>query len=50
MLKFILSFFTLFNTALPLEVNSTYMKDYISFIETYEKEYNYDNFLTFKNN
>ena len=26
------------------------MKDYISFIETYGKEYNHDNFLTFKNN
>ena len=50
MIKFLLSFFTLFNTALPLEVNSTHMKDYISFIEIYGKEYNYDNFLTFKNN
>lgn len=50
MLKLLFSFFTLLNTVVSLEVNSTLMKDYLSFIKTYGKEYNHDNFLTFKNN
>ena len=44
MLKLLFSFFTLLNTVVSLEVNSTIMKDYLSFIKIYGKEYNYDNF------
>ena len=50
MLKLLFSFFTLLNTTLSLEVNSTIMKDYLSFIKIYGKEYNHEHFLTFKNN
>jgi len=50
MFKFIFSFFTLINSVYPLEVNSTYMYTYLDYVKEYNKVFNYDNFLTFKNN
>jgi len=50
MFKFIFSFFTLINSVCSLEVNSTYMYKYLDYIKDYNKEFVYDNFLTFKNN
>jgi len=50
MIKLLMFFFTVINTSLSLNVNSSYMKDYLSYINNYNKEYNYENFLIFKNN
>lgn len=50
MFKFIFSFFTLINSVYPLEVNSTYMYTYLDYVKEHNKVFNYDNFLTFKNN
>ena len=50
MFKFICSLITLIGATCSLEVNSTYMSIYLTYIKEYNKEFIYDNFLTFKNN
>ena len=50
MFKFILSFLALINPIYSLEVNSTSMYKYLDYIKDYNKEFIYDNFLTFKDN
>ena len=50
MFKFICSLITLIGATCSLEVNSTYMSKYLTYIKEYNKEFIYDNFLTFKNN
>ena len=46
----LLSLFTYFVGTLGLSVNSTYMDRYNIYIQTYHKNFSYDNFETFKNN
>ena len=50
MLKYFLSFLALIGQAYSLEVNSSYMNNYVKYLKEYNKEFFYDNFLTFKNN
>ena len=46
----LLSLFTYLTSALGLSVNSTHMEQYKYHITTYDKEFSYDNFETFKTN
>ena len=50
MFRLILSIFALINTSLSLEVNSSYMYKYLDYIKEYNKVFDYDNFLNFKDN
>lgn len=50
MLRFILTFFSIFNGIHSLSLNSTYMDKYNQYIQDYEKDFDYDNFIIFKNN
>jgi len=50
MLKFLFPFISIFNVVSGLSVNSTYMNNYIYYLKLFQKDFNYDNFLTFKNN
>lgn len=50
MLKLFLSFIGFFNLASTLSVNSSYMNKYVDYLKHFQKDFNYDNFLTFKKN
>ena len=50
MLNLIFTLFTLINTITSLEVNSSYMYKYLDYIKEYNKVFDYDNFLNFKDN
>ena len=50
MLKYFLSFLALIGQTYSLEINSSYMNNYVNYLKEYNKEFFYDNFLIFKNN
>lgn len=50
MLKLFLSFIGFFNLASSLSVNSSYMNKYVDYLKHFQKDFNYDHFLTFKKN
>ena len=50
MLKLFLSFIGFFNLASTISVNSSYMNKYVDYLKHFQKDFNYDNFLTFKKN
>src|SRR6056300_1647779 len=50
MLKLFLSFIGFFNFASTISVNSSYMNKYVDYLKHFQKDFNYDNFLTFKKN
>lgn len=50
MLKLFLSFIGFFNIASSLSVNSSYMNHYVDYLKHFQKDFNYDNFLTFIKN
>ena len=50
MLKLLLSFFQLFSLMDSINISDPYLEKYNTFIENYNKSFNYHNFLNFKEN